>query len=59
MWAENIAYGQRSAQEVFDAWMASSGHRENIMNPAYKTFGAAVFVTDSGYMYYWIEEFGY
>lgn len=59
MWAENIAYGQRSAQEVFDAWMASSGHRANIMNPDYKTFGAAVFVTDSGYMYYWIEEFGY
>ena len=59
MYAENIAYGQKSAQEVFDAWMDSEGHRSNIMNPDYKTFGAALFKTDSGYQYYWIEEFGY
>lgn len=59
MWAENIAYGQRSAWEVHTAWMNSSGHYENLMNPDYRTFGAAVYVTDSGYVYYWIEEFGY
>ena len=59
MYAENIAYGQQSAQEVFDAWMASEGHRKNILNPDFKTFGAALFKTDSGYQFYWIEEFGY
>ena len=59
MYAENIAYGQTSAQEVFNAWVASEGHYKNMMNPDYKTFGAALFTTDSGYRYYWIEEFGY
>ncbi|MBR3463396.1 MAG: CAP domain-containing protein [Clostridiales bacterium] len=59
MYAENIAYGQTSAQEVFNAWIASEGHYKNMMNPDYRTFGAAVFTTDSGYRYYWIEEFGY
>lgn len=30
--AENIAEGQRSAREVYDSWMHSSGHRANIEN---------------------------
>ena len=59
MWAENIAYGQTSAQEVFNAWLNSSGHRANMLNPDYKTFAVALYQTDSGYCYYWIEEFGY
>ncbi len=59
MYAENIAYGQTSAQEVFDAWVNSSGHYQNIMNSNFRTFGAAVYITDSGYGYYWIQEFGY
>lgn len=29
--AENIAFGQRSEDEVMDAWMASPGHRRNIL----------------------------
>ena len=28
--AENIAMGQRSAEEALGSWMASSGHRANI-----------------------------
>lgn len=59
MYAENIAYGQTSAQEVFNAWMNSPGHRDNIMNPGYRTFGAALYYTDGGYYYYWVQEFGY
>lgn len=31
-WAENIAFGQKSAQEVVTAWMNSPGHRANILN---------------------------
>ena len=30
--AENIAMGQRTAEEVVKAWMESPGHRENIMD---------------------------
>ena len=29
---ENIAYGQRSAEQVMEGWMNSSGHRANILN---------------------------
>lgn len=59
MYAENIAYGQTSAYEVFEAWKNSPGHYKNMMNPDYRTFGAALYYTDGGYNYYWIEEFGY
>ena len=37
--AENIAWGQRSAQATFDGWMASSGHRANMLGPNYGVFG--------------------
>lgn len=30
-WGENIAAGFRSARPVFDAWMASAGHRRQIL----------------------------
>ncbi len=59
MYGENIAYGQTSVEEVFNDWVSSSGHYENLMNPNFRTFGAAVYITDSGYGYYWIQEFGY
>jgi uncharacterized YkwD family protein len=36
---ENIAQGQRSAEEVVQAWMDSPGHRENIMNGNYTHIG--------------------
>ena len=59
MYAENISYGQASAQEVFDAWVASESHYKNMMNPDYRTVGVSLYITESGYVYYWIEEFGY
>ncbi|MEO4054868.1 CAP domain-containing protein [Solibacillus sp. CAU 1738] len=37
--AENIAKGQRTAEEVVAAWMASQGHRENILNPNFTHIG--------------------
>lgn len=37
--AENIAQGQRTAQEVVQAWMNSSGHRANILNRNYTHIG--------------------
>jgi len=37
--AENIAKGVPSAAEVFDGWMASPGHKTNLLNKAYGRHG--------------------
>ncbi len=37
--AENIAQGQRTPQEVVQAWMNSEGHRKNIMNGNFTHIG--------------------
>ena len=39
MWGENIARGQRSAEEVVEAWMNSSGHRSMILNEKFTHVG--------------------
>ncbi|MDY0395785.1 CAP domain-containing protein [Virgibacillus halophilus] len=36
---ENIAKGQKTPQEVVNAWMNSEGHRANIMNPKFTKIG--------------------
>lgn len=36
---ENIAMGQRTPQEVVQAWMNSEGHRKNILNPSFTHIG--------------------
>jgi uncharacterized protein YkwD len=41
-WAENVAAGYGSASGVVDGWMNSSGHRQNILNPAMTHIGVAV-----------------
>jgi uncharacterized protein YkwD len=41
--AENLAMGQRSGRETFDAWMASPGHRRNLQDCVYTRVGIAVF----------------
>jgi len=48
---ENIAKGQRTPQEVMNAWMNSPGHRANILNPNFKKIGVAF------YNYEWVQEF--
>ncbi len=40
--AENIARGQRSADQVMADWMGSDGHRENIVNCAFNFIGVGV-----------------
>ena len=37
--AENIAQGQGSAAAVFADWMASAGHRANMLNPNMASYG--------------------
>lgn len=40
--AENVAKGPSTARAVHDAWMGSSAHRENILNPAMNRIGIGV-----------------
>lgn len=52
---ENIAYGQRTPEEVVNAWMNSSGHRANILNSSYTKIGVGCY--KSGSTYYWSQLF--
>ncbi len=54
---ENIAYGQKTPQEVVTAWMNSPGHRANIMNGSFTTIGVGCY--KSGNTYYWSQFFTY
>lgn len=53
---ENIAMGQRSPAEVMNAWMNSSGHRANILSPAYTQIGVGLAKKTDGTCY-WTQEF--
>ncbi len=41
--AENVAYSQSSPAEVVNAWMNSSGHRANILNPDLEYLGVGYY----------------
>ena len=53
---ENIAYGQRSPEEVVTAWMNSEGHRANIMSPNFTTIGIGYYQAANG-IKYWSQLF--
>ena len=53
---ENIAYGQRSAEQVMDVWMNGAGHRANILNPGYSRIGIG-HVKDSRGVDHWVQLF--
>ena len=52
-WAENVAVGQRTPQEVVTAWMNSPGHRANILNPNLTHLGVGFVERPSGANYQW------
>ena len=52
---ENIAYGQKTAQEVVNGWMNSPGHRANILNSSFGKVGIGVF--ESNGVIYWTQLF--
>ena len=54
--AENIAYGQRTPQEVVNAWMNSSGHRANILSASYTQTGVGAAKKADGTLY-WTQMF--
>ncbi|MGE0593904.1 MAG: CAP domain-containing protein [Vicinamibacterales bacterium] len=56
-YAENVAVGQRDPDAVVDAWMRSSSHRANIVDPALTELGVATAVDAAGRPYY-VQVFG-
>jgi len=52
--AENIARGQRSAEDVMRDWMRSRGHRANILNCDYVAIGVGLDTRG----WYWTQDFG-
>lgn len=55
---ENIAKGQRTPEEVVNAWMNSPGHRANILNSKYKYLGVGCVKSGSS-SYAWTQIFTY
>jgi uncharacterized protein YkwD len=56
---ENIAGGQNSAWEVVQSWLASPGHRANLLNGAYKALGAGhYFQSGTQHTNYWVGHYG-
>ncbi|MFS0576369.1 CAP domain-containing protein [Sporosarcina sp. 179-K 3D1 HS] len=51
--AENIAMGQRTAEEVVKAWMESPGHRQNILTPEFTHIGIGYDQNGN----YWTQQF--
>jgi uncharacterized protein YkwD len=52
---ENIGYGNISADAMMRAWMASSGHRANILYPRFTYIGLGA--VRSGGHWYGVQEF--
>ena len=60
---ENIAAGYSSAKAVVDGWIASPGHRANMLNANYNEIGIGHYyeANDTGnvnYRHYWTQVFG-
>lgn len=53
---ENIAKGQKTAVSVMAAWMASAGHKQNILNAKFTEIGVGYVVAGNGTTY-WTQMF--
>jgi uncharacterized protein YkwD len=55
---ENVGAGYLTPEEVVAGWMDSSGHRANILHPAFTQVGAGyAYADDSTYRHYWTLQF--
>jgi uncharacterized YkwD family protein/spore coat assembly protein SafA len=54
--SENIAAGQRTPEEVVQAWMNSPGHRKNILDPNVTRIGVG-YAKGGSYGHYWTQMF--
>ena len=55
---ENIAAGYLTPEAVVAGWMASSGHRANILSPRYSEIGIGVVSSGGRFGMYWTQDFG-
>jgi uncharacterized protein YkwD len=55
-YAENVAYGQTTPQEVVRTWMNSPGHRRNILSPSRSQIGVGLAYGGGGRPY-WTQVF--
>jgi uncharacterized protein YkwD len=55
---ENIAAGQPSPESVVEGWMASAGHRANILSPDFWEIGVGYYEGGGSYYRYWVQDFG-
>lgn len=57
---ENLASGQPTAEEAMDNWMASKGHRGNILAPGFQDvgFGVSVLESEGTLKVLWVQCFG-
>jgi uncharacterized protein YkwD len=53
---ENVAYGQRTAEQVMTVWMDSRPHKKNILGN-FSEVGAAAIASEDGDLY-WCVDFG-
>ena len=57
MIGENLAAGQSTPAQVMADWMASEGHKRNILEPNFTELGVGV-RSGGTYGTYWVQEFG-
>jgi uncharacterized protein YkwD len=55
---ENLAAGEQSVAEACADWMRSSGHRANILDPAFHSIGAGFAIGHTALRYYFVQTFG-
>ena len=55
---ENIAAGFTTPEAVVAGWMASPGHRANILSPKFTEIGIAMVAANDQFGTYWAQEFG-
>ncbi|GAB2445524.1 CAP domain-containing protein [Streptomyces incanus] len=53
-YGENVAYGYSTPEQVMAGWMTSPGHKQNILNCAFKEIGVGLAQPGS----YWTQDFG-
>ncbi|MFF3448532.1 CAP domain-containing protein [Streptomyces sp. NPDC002667] len=53
-YGENVAYGYSTPEQVMAGWMASAGHKRNILDCGFKEIGVGVAQPGT----YWTQDFG-
>ena len=56
-YGENCTYERSTPRSAFDSWMASSGHKKNILNEKYVSIGVGCYQASDGKLY-WVQIFG-